>query len=454
MSVATPTLLTRAPVTPTDDAQLARTAIRGVAWEGSSYLAGKALVFATTVVLARVLSPADFGLVAMVLVFVSAAEVLTTVGFSQALIYLPAKPRRNDAGLAASVAIGAIAAAMGVAGAGMVGRILGNPSATNLVRVGSVALLLAAAWQVPDALLRRNLRFRRRVSADIARACARGIASIALALAGAGPWAIIGGLLIGDAVYAIAAWKLVDYRPARSFWRVTQDDLRPLLRYGGPSAAAAVGSYLLFNIDYVIVGRALGAEQLGFYLLAFRIPEMAIINAFFVFSAVAFPAFSRLHDDRPRLARGYLRAVRLQSVYGVAAGCALALAAPIVITVVFGPRWNAAIAPLVFLAIYAACRSIGTSAADVYRATGHPGLAAAIAAVRLVVLVPVLALATRWGIQGVAVAQAVAALAFACAMQAVAVRLLKLHAGDLLRALGPSVALAACVAAVVGVRAL
>jgi PST family polysaccharide transporter len=301
-------------------------------------------------------------------------------------------------------------------------------------------LLLSALWQVPDALLRKSLRFRRRMTADIGRAAARGGASIALAVAGAGPWAIVGGMIAGDAVYTVAVWAMVDYRPRADFWRVGSGDLRPLVSYGAPAAGAAILSYFLWNVDYLIIGRLLGTEQLGYYLVAFRLPEMAIVYVFWIFSRVAFPTYSRVRTEPQRLVRGYLRALRLQSIYGIGIGVAIAVSAPVIVPLVFGGRWAPAVVPMALLALYAAFRALGQSANDVYVATGHPRLSAGVAALRLAALVPALLLAARWGIVGVAAAQAALALFYAILMHGFADRLLHLSVRSLLRTLLPGLA--------------
>ena len=427
---------------------LRRTAVHGVLWEGSSYLFGRLLVFGTTVALARILSPKDFGAVGLALVFVAAADVLTNVGAAQALIYLPDEPRRNDAAFVMFLVAGALMCAFGHVAAPAIGTFFGGGrEIAGLVRVAALSILVASFWQVPDALLRRGLLFRRRVGADIVRATARGAASIAFAIAGLGAWAIILGSVAGDLVYSAIAWKLIDYRPSLQTLRVRHADLRPLLRFAVPAAGAAFLSYVLFDIDYVIVGHTLGTTQLGYYLVAFRIPEMAIINAFIVFSAVAFPAFSRLHGDRARLARGYLSAVRLQSTFGVAAGVALFFGSRPFVEIAFGAKWHAAITPLAYLGLYAAFRSIGTSAADAYKASGRPDLAVKMAALRLAILVPALIVAARGGIDTVARTQAMCALVFAIGMQTVAVRLLRVRSLDVIRSLVPGAVISAPITA-------
>ncbi len=419
---------------------LARAAAGGVVWQGASYLLTRVLTLATMVLLARFLAPEAFGLVALALVFVTYVEVLTDLGVAQALVYLPEDRRRQDAALMLCLLVSAAMAAGVMLGAPFIARFFGRPEITGMIRVLALALLVAGTLQVPDALLRKALSFRRRMTVEVGRALTYGTVAVAMALAGAGPWSIVCGYLAGGVAASVVAWARVDYRPSRTFWRLERPVVGPLLAYGIPVAGHGLLASLIFDLDYVIVGKRLGAEALGFYTLAFRIPEIVIINVFYVLSAVAFPAYSRARQDADRLRRGYLFSTKLQSLYGVVAGVGLAVVAPMVVPVVFGPQWKASIVPLEALALYAAFRSLGNSATDVNKGTGRPGLAVQLALIRLAVLVPALLWAATFGIEAVAWAQAAVAFALALLMQVVTARTLQVSLGALATSLLPALA--------------
>jgi lipopolysaccharide exporter len=337
-----------------------------------------------------------------------------------------------------------------VLAAPVVADFFNRPEVAPMFRVLSLSLFLVAVRQVPDALLRRELRFRRRAVAEASRALAQGAVSIALALGGLGAWAIVWGYLAGNLTWCLAAWALAGYRPSVHFWRLTRATSGPLLRYGAPAAGQGLLAGLIFNVDYVVVGHFLGAEALGLYTLAFRLPQMLVINVFFLISAVAFPIFSRARDDPERLRSGYLASLRLEAAYGVGAGVALAVSAPMLVPVLFGPGWEASVAPLQALGVYATFRALGFGAVDVYKAIGRPGLAAAVSFARLIVLVPTLIVATHFGIEGVAWAQAALAFVFAVFMQSVACRILCVPVRALWSAARPALAVAVGVTAGIG----
>jgi PST family polysaccharide transporter len=425
-----------------------------VAWQGLSYVVGRLLVLVATIILARILTPEDFGLVSFALVFVTYADVITDLGVAQGLVFFPPSRSRNDAALALCVLSSGLLTIVALAAAPLVASFFGRPDVIPLFRVLSLSLFVGTLGQVPDALLRRELQFRRRLVADLARAGAQGIVSVGLALAGAGPWAIVLGYLGGAFAWTVAAWLLVSYRPDSWFWRVKPADLRPLLLYGLPTAGNALLLSLVFNVDYLIVGRILGATALGYYTLAFRLPQYAILNVFVVISKVAFPIFSRANEDRARLRSGYLTSLRLQTVYGIGAGVALAVTAPTVVQVLFGARWEPATIPLQALSLYAAFRSLGMGAVDLFKAVGRPGLAVWLSFTRLSVVLVALLVAVRFGIDAVAWTQAAVALALAIVMQVAAARVLEMPLKQLWNASAPGMAVGAATALGAGLVAL
>lgn len=426
---------------------LVRAAASGVAVQGASYLIGKLTVLATTAVLARLLDPSDFGLVAFALVFIGYVDVIRDFGVAQALVYLPLDRRRSDAALTCAVVSGAALAGGVALAAPFLAGLVHRADATPLIRVMAVTLVIGAVSSVPESLLRRELRFGRTLVAGLARAAAMGATSVPLAFAGYGPWALAWGQVAGALVYNVCLWPMVDYRPGRDVWRPRWAASKTLLSYGSAAAAAMLLAKLIFDIDYLIVGSTLGAGALGFYAVAFRLPEMAIINVFFVVSAVAFPVYSRVNGDRVRLRRGYLMSVRMQSVFGGLAGATMAVAAPMLVTVMFGDKWHAAVAPLTALAVYAALRSLGVGANDVYKSIGRPGLAVWLSVLRLVVLAPLLLLATRWGITGVAWMQVAVAGVFVFLMQGLAARVLGVGVARMAAAMVPALTAAGGAAA-------
>jgi len=425
---------------------LARTGVRGAAWQGLAFVAGKMIVLITTIVLARLLSPTEYGLVALALVLMAYAETVADAGVAQALVYLPRTGVVARSALFLSVLLGAVLATAAFLAAPWIAGLFNLPDAAPLVQVLGISVLATSFGAVPEALLRRDLKFKPLTAAPVIRAATMGTVTLGLAFTGHGAFSLAVGTAAGSVGYALTCWFLVRRNAPWQIWRVGRDALRANIAYGAPVAGSSLLARLIFDVDYLIIGLLLGAQALGYYTLAFRLPEALILNVFFVLSTVLFPLYAQVRTDPDRLRDGYLKSVQIQSLYGVTAGVGLAVLAPVLVPLLFGQRWTDAVLPLVFLALYAAVRSLGAGANDVYKALGRPGLSIAISVVRLVILVPALLFAARWGIVGVAVAQLAVAFVFACGMQAVAARVIKIRARRLVRAAGPGLVCGAAVA--------
>jgi lipopolysaccharide exporter len=420
------------------EASLARAAVGGVAWVGMSYLITRGTILIATIVLARALSPTDFGIYAVALAFITYAEVVNDLGLAQALILLPADDRRNDAALTVCLLMSSFLVGAAMIGAPYVARFFGNPDVGSILRVLSIALLLRAFGQVPDAMLIRDLRFRERFRANASRAVVQGFIWIVLAAAGAGVWSLVYGYLAGYAVNSLILWRFVDYRPGRSFWRISRSTVQPFLSYAAPLVGSILILALVNDIDYLIVGRRLGTTALGYYTIAFRVPQMLISNAFLVFSQVLIPVLARAGPDPVRLQRGYLMTVRIQATYGLSAAACLVVVAPMLVPVVFGERWIPAVMPMVALSLYAVVRSLAWGATDVYKGMGLPRWAFWSSLAWLLVLVPGLLVATNLGIVGVAWAQFAIGLVASIAMHGAAIRGMGLPLRRLAVALRPA----------------
>ncbi|MEA5456666.1 lipopolysaccharide biosynthesis protein [Sinomonas sp. JGH33] len=415
-------------------------------WQGFAFAAGKMVVLVTIVVLARILSPHEYGLVALATVLMAYVETIADAGMAQALVYLPRTGEVARSALLISLMVGVSLASGAFLAAPLIAALYNVPEVAPLMRVLAISLLATSSAAVPEALLRRDLLFRRLTAAPMIRAAVTGAVSLSLAFAGVGAWSLAIGTSAGSAAYAVSCWLLLPGQRPWQMWRVRKDALRANLNFGAPVAGSTLLARLIFDVDYLIIGLLLGTQALGFYTLAFRLPEMVIINVFFVLSTVMFPLYTQVRGDRELLRSGYLKSVRLQALYGVTAGVGLAVVAPVLVPVLFGPQWKDAVVPLVFLALYAAARSLGAGANDIYKALGRPGLSIGISLVRLVLLVPCLLFATQWGIIGVACAQMIVAVVFACGMQMAAAHVIQLRARQLLRAVVPGLVCGAAAA--------
>lgn len=369
--------------------------------------AGRLLSLASLAVLARLLAPADFGLFAFALVYVTYLEIVGNLGMGSAIIYWP--DRTHDVAqitFCLNLLAGAALCLLTWLLAPAISEFFHSPNGVPILRAFGVALILRALGNTHDALCKKELRFKARLLPEIGLASVKAAVTIGLALAGFGVWSLVWGHLAATAARAALLWVVVPWRPA---WRWPADLVRPVLRYGGWILVVGALGPIVHHLDYVIVGRMLGLAALGFYQMAYKIPEAVVIVLVWQTSMVLFPTFAKVQAAGRSLRDTYLGALRYFAVLAVPAALSLCLLAEPLVLTLFGEAWRPSIPVLRALAVYSGLRALGTYIGDALKAQGRPGLLAALASLKAVVLVPALVVAARWGITAVAVTLATVA---------------------------------------------
>ena len=393
----------------------------------------RVVTLASLVVLARLLAPADFGLLAFALVYITYAETIGDLGTAVALIYWP--ERRDDAAqvtFVTNVAMGIFWCALTLALAPLIADFFHSPDATPIVRVLAWSFLIKFLGNTHDALAQKDLRFRARAIPEVSQAVIKAAISIVLAMLGFGAWSLVWGHIAGTAIWTIAAWLIVPWRPRLAFPR---DLFGPMLRYGQGIVSVNILAAVVHHADRAVVGRMLGPVALGLYQIGDRVPDASVSVIIWVVSKVLFPAFARLQGSVDDLRRAYLQAFTYVSIVTIPAAALLCIAAEPIVRVFFGPKWLPAVPVMQWLAIYTGIRSLGTQAGDVLKATGRTGLLAALGVVKAIVTVPLLIAAAPYGVEAVAMTLALVTLATAGLNIGIVMRLLHFNVMDMFRAI-------------------
>jgi O-antigen/teichoic acid export membrane protein len=382
---------------------------RGALWSTVDVAVNRTSGFLLGIVVARLLSPADFGVYAVALVVHAVLINVSDLGVG-AIVVRDDEPTMRASGrtvttiaLTSSISLGLLMVLLAPQLAGL----LGSPHATAAIRVMALTLPLAGLTAVPGALLRRDFRMRTMFAADTANTVASGIAVIVLALAGAGPlalaWSFVAGQLLTTIILLIKA-------PIR-FWPGWDGrEMRRVLRFTLPLVGANLLGFATQNVDYIIIGKLMGSVSLGLYLLAFNIsgwPQNVLGN---VIKSVSLPAFARLREGTGNMAEHFCGALR--AIVRVTFPICLflgALAHPLVLTV-YGSRWGKASEALVGLVVLGAARTLVELFYDFLTAMGRNKAVLVVQLVWLPVLIgSLIALVGLFGIAGAGVAQAAVA---------------------------------------------
>lgn len=422
-----------------------------MAWAYGSYTVGRLGVLVATAVLARLLTPEQFGLVALALVCIALLETLEDLGVTQALVVRSAEDdEASDTAFFTACALAcALAAALALA-AGPIGRAYEQPGLTPILATLALVFPIRAAASTHYAIAQRALDFRSRTAAEVAEVAVRGVTGIALAVAGAGAWSLVAGYLAGSAAWSAVLWVMVCWRPRR---RWSRRELGGLVRFGGALTTVDLTAAYLSQVASLFIGATLGTAALGLYTIAWRLPALAVQGLAVVAGQVLYPAFAIMRADA--LSSAYVFSLRCTMLVVLPPTVLLGALSEEVLLAVFGAQWTGAAQTMTILTAFAAVEAMAFPAGTAYKATGRAWVLVGLAVPRAVILTVLLVMVTDQGLAAAASAQLVAAAAVTVAGTVLAGRLLGTGMLAIIQALFPPLlAGAGCLAAVLIVKQL
>ena len=383
-----------------------RAAIFGSFLNYFSFVLNKGTTFVSTIILTRLLPPDDFGLMALGL-FLTYLEGLSDFGVGAAYIYQKNGDGVSDDRMASTAFYFNLIWASFLT---FVAQLLApevafyfhEPRLESVLKVMGLIFVLTSLGNLHEARLRKTLQFQRRFVAEVLKSFAKAGVSITLALNGFGVWSLVLGQLAGSAVATLSYWTLSRWRP-----RLIFDPTLFLLlfRYGSQITLMLLLGALIQNLDYLFIGRAQSSEQLGLYTMAFKLPELIILNVCCVISPAIFPAYAKLQADLRALQSTFLTATQYIALICFPLGIGTVIITEDFVRLCFTERWLPVIPVMQVLAVYATVATIGFNAGDIYKALGRPNISNKLSILHLGLAIPVLVTAVQFDILTVAWAQ-------------------------------------------------
>jgi PST family polysaccharide transporter len=343
---------------------------RGLTWTLIDTWGSQLLGLFVFVLLARLLTEIDFGLVTAAVVFVGFAQLFVDQGLGDAVVQRPTLTRRQlDSAFWASMATGALITVVGVVLAIPISIGLGDRRLEPIIQVLSLIFILTALSSVQTGLLRREMAFRSLALRRLVAVVVSGAVGVGMALAGYGPWALVGQQVASAAVSVVMLWAVTPWRPSLRF---SFQDFRELFGFGVNVVGGDMLNYISRNTDNLLISIFLGLGPLGFYGVAYRILDTSqtmLINAA---RKLIFPTFSRLQHDPERIRRAYSRMNRASSALTLPGYVGLALVAQEATVVFFGAKWaeSGPVAAVLFL--IGPVLTIQAFSGALFNAVGHP----------------------------------------------------------------------------------
>jgi O-antigen/teichoic acid export membrane protein len=434
---------------------LGRSTLRGARLSLVGFVVSRGLMLAAYVVLARLVSPTDFGHYAAASVITGVGTVFSESGMLSALIRRP--DRIDEAASTAFFSLivsGTLLTLGALAVAPLVGWFFHSGSVTALSAALAAALLVQSLSVVPDAVLQRRFSFARRVAVDPLASVAFCAVAILAAVGGAGAWALVAGAYASLVVSVIAAFAFARFRPRLKLASVAM--WRELASFARPVLGSEILSRVATQLDTVMLGRFKGAAALGQYRNGLRVAQQPSDGFVSIGAYVLLPALVRLHEHPERLRAATRRVYRQIAAVALPLSVMfLPLGVPAAV-LLLGPRWRPAGHAIVGLCGLLIASATMSASSEVYKAVGRPRLLIRMHTVSLTTIaIFVVAAAIPFGLVGVAVAVSASRCVTAVYGLRQAGRVTGLHRDDLTRALkGPVAASLVMVLAMFGFAAL
>ena len=385
---------------PGSDIPLRSSFLAGVGWTGLSQYINYILQLLVVTILARLLGPPAFGIIAMVLVYTGFASIFVTGGFGTALIQ---DREADDAAFSTlfwfSCALGLALLAITVVIADGIERIFSTEDLAVVIRWISPVLLFSAAGSIPAARLRRLLRFRTLAASSVLSAAIAGVTAVIAALNGAGVRALVLQVVVGAVAQTCFLLAAGGWRPTFTF---KYDVVKRTLRFSSHVVGFSSINYWARAGDDFLIGRYLGATQLGLYSLAYKlmfIPQQAISN---VIGPVLHPALASIQDDSARSSKVYSAVLSHVTRISFITGTFMAFMAGELILTLWGETWGESIAVLQWLAIVSIIQVPISTCGPALLGKGESGLFFRLGIFGSLIILSSFILSVRFGIVAVA----------------------------------------------------
>lgn len=376
--------------------------LSSLSWSGFSQIIRQILRFSISVVLARILTPQEFGLIGMIVVFTGFADLFNDMGLTAALVQkIDLEERHLNCVFWVNIATGILLTAIVAAAAPLIASFYNKPVLRLITIVIAFNFSIGSLKMVQSALFHKKMQFKRLAHIEIVSVFISGIATISLALAGFGVWSLVFQSLLMTLISVCMMWYLSDWRPSFSWNPVA---LKELLSFSLNLLGFRFFNYWIRNFDNLLIGKFVGSLALGIYSRAYGLMLLPVSQISNVVTRVMFPVLSKIQNDTERVKRIYLRSTRIIALVTFPLMVGLFVVARPFILTVYGDKWVEVIPILQIFCFTGMIQSIGTTVGWIYTSQGRTDIMLKWGLCAGIVTVIAFIIGLRWGIIGVALA--------------------------------------------------
>ena len=376
--------------------------IKSGAWVFSTRAIQRLLFFIRTIILARLLSPNDFGLFGIALLALSMLDTFSQTGFRQALIQK--KENINsylDTAWTTGIIRGSLIAAILFAAAPYAAFFFKASRAEPILQIIGLAIILQSLTNIAVIYFEKELTFHKYSFYQLTGVVADVVVSVGAAFLFRSVWALVFGRLAGDLTRCVASYIIDPYRPRL---RLDLSKAGELFGFGKWVLGSSILTFLILQGDDIFVGRLLGATALGFYQMAYFISNMPATEISHVISRVAFPAYSKMQDNISRLREAFLMTLKVTAFLSFSVAGLIFVLAPDFTRIFLGQKWMPMVPAMQVLVFAGLTRAIMATTGPIFQAVGKPKIETKWQIIRFAVLaVLIYPLTVRWGMAGTAI---------------------------------------------------
>ena len=341
------------------------TAMTGVKWASVSLYGRQGLQFIGTAILAQLLAPSDYGLYSMAILVVKFFELFKDLGTSSAIIQ---REHTSEVLLSSifwvNVSFGFLILVLMVIGAPAISSFYGKPELVLILRVLSVSYFLSSLGILHSTLLHKRLRFDLLAKVELISALLGTAVAITFALRGCGAWSLVFQMISTSFITTLLAWMTLRWRPLLA---ISWEELRGVFSYSMHLSGFTLCNYFARNADYILIGRFLGPQNLGYYTMAYQLMLYPIMTVSSIISRVLFPILSRLQTNDSEFRKVYLKVCLTIGLLTFPMMCGLFVAADSFILGLIGKTWEPVIPILMILIPVGLFQSVGTTVGLIYQ---------------------------------------------------------------------------------------
>ncbi|MDP1652030.1 MAG: lipopolysaccharide biosynthesis protein [Rhodocyclaceae bacterium] len=411
-------------------------ALSGLRWTAGVRFVSQVLTWAMTLVVIRLLSPADYGLLAMATVVIAFLSMVSEIGLGPAIVQkAEIEPGVLNKIFGLVLIINLVICILLSLAAPAIAAFYQEERLVPLIRVMSLQFVISAFAVIPDALLQKQMEFRKRSLIDLGGSILGGGTTLACAFGGLGVWSLVAGTFVSQ------AWRVVGlniamgswYRPSFSFV-----GLKPYVLFGGHLSLSGVLWFVYTQADVVIAGRWLGKEALGYYSVGMHLASLFNQRISGIINQVAFPAFSSIQHDLSQVAQKTLLGCRILSFFAFPVLWGISAVAPEIVTIVLGEKWIPAILPLSVLAVVQPLRIVQMFVPNAVQGIGRGDVILKNAVTACVIMPAAFLVGVNWGLLGLCIAWLIGSPLVFLSNSMRSMPALKMRSIDLLKTMTPT----------------